>query len=154
AYSFAVFSAVVSLACLLRWLWETDRPVEQDTADIGAGIVVPISITGPSSHSWWALNSLFVVIAMIAIMGLLSYLYLYGIHPGVWLAPPPLLQTGGIATLFVCALGSAWLSRRVLAGKPSGEFPGQSVWLLATLGAALLGLAVWWDWGGWTDAGL
>ena len=73
----------VALLCALRWLWETDRPILQDTADIGAGIAVPIAITGPSSHGWWALNTLMVVMAMIMFMGLFSYLYLYGIHPEV-----------------------------------------------------------------------
>ena len=154
AYVFAAFSGVVAFGCILRWLWETDRPIAQRTADIGAGIVVPIAITGPSSHGWWALNVLLVVMGMIVAMGLFSYLYLYGIHPEVWIAPPGLVQTAGIALLLALALGSAWLSRRVLAGKQEGEFPGQGPWLLAVLGAALLCAALGWDWRGWRAVGL
>ena len=154
AYAFAAFSGVVAFGCILRWLWETDRPIAQRTADIGAGIVVPIAITGPSSHGWWALNVLLVVMGMIVAMGLFSYLYLYGIHPEVWIAPPGLVQTAGIALLLALALGSAWLSRRVLAGKQEGEFPGQGPWLLAVLGAALLCAALGWDWRGWRAVGL
>jgi cytochrome c oxidase subunit I+III len=154
AYPFAVFSGVIAFACILRWLWETDRPIEQETADIGAGIVVPIAITGPSSHGWWALNVLLVVMGMIAAMGLFSYLYLYGIHPEVWIAPPDLAQTAGIALLLVLALGCAWLSRRVLARKARREFAGQAPWLLAVLGAGSLCAALAWDWSGWRDAGL
>lgn len=154
AYAFATFSGVLALFCVLRWLWETDRPIQQKTADIGAGIVVPIAITGPSSHGWWALNTLIVVMGMIVFMALFSYLYLYGIHPEVWIAPPDLPQTLGIATLLALALAAAWLSRRILAGKPEGEFPGQGPWLTAALGAALLGGAIWWDWNGWSEAGL
>ena len=154
AYAFSVFSGVVAVGCVLRWLWETDRPIQQDTADIGAGVVVPIAITGPSSHGWWALNTLLVVMGMIVFMGLFSYLYLYGINPQVWIAPPALPQLGAIAVLLVLALALARLSRRILAAKPKGKFPGQGPWLIATLAAALLGLAIWWDWSGWQGAGL
>lgn len=154
AYAFSAFSGVVALACVLRWLWETDRPIEQETADIGGGITVPIAITGPSSHGWWALNTLMVVMGMIVFMAIFSYLYLYGIHPEVWIAPPGLAQTAGIVGLLVFALVSAWLSRRILASKPKATFPGQGPWLMATVGAALLALAIWWDWTGWSGAGL
>ncbi|WP_225871665.1 cbb3-type cytochrome c oxidase subunit I [Qipengyuania atrilutea] len=154
AYAFSAFSGVVAVGCVLRWLWETDRPIKQDTADIGGGIVVPIAITGPSSHGWWALNTLIVVMGMIVFMGIFSYLYLYGINPSFWIAPPPLLQTGGIAALLLLALGSVWLSRRILASKPEKTFPGQGPWLMGAIGAALLCAAIWWDWTGWTAAGL
>ena len=154
AYAFAAFSGVAALLCVLRWLWETDRPILQDTADIGAGIAVPIAITGPSSHGWWALNTLMVVMAMIMFMGLFSYLYLYGIHPEVWIAPPGLAQTGGIAALLAAGLGAARLSRRILASKSKGQFPGQGPWLMAAISALLLATAIQWDWTGWTGSGL
>ena len=154
AYTFAAVSGVLALGCVLRWLWETDRPIQQETADIGGGIIVPIEITGPKSHSWWALNTLMVVMGMIAFMALFSYLYLFGINPQVWIAPPPFWQTAGIATLLVLSLGSAWLSRRILARKPLRTFPGQGPWLMAALGASLLAAAIWWDWTGWGGAGL
>ncbi|QWC58356.1 cytochrome ubiquinol oxidase subunit I [Erythrobacter sp. 3-20A1M] len=154
AYAFAAFSGIVAVACVLRWLWETDRPIQQDTADIGAGIAVPIAITGPSSHGWWALNTLMVVMGMIAFMGLFSYLYLFGIHPEVWRAAPAGAETGGIAALLAAGLGLARLSRRTLASKPAGQFPGQGPWLLAAASALLLAGAIWWDWMGWTASGL
>ncbi len=154
AYAFSAFAGVVALACVLRWLWETDRPIQQQTADIGAGIVVPIGITGPSGHGWWALNTLIVVMGMIVFMAIFSYLYLYGINPDVWIAPPGLAQTAGIVMCLLLALGSAWLSRRILAFKPKATFPGQGPWLMAAVGACLLGGAIWWDWTGWSGAGL
>ncbi|WP_338242554.1 cbb3-type cytochrome c oxidase subunit I [Aurantiacibacter hainanensis] len=153
-YAFAAFCGVVALACVLRWLWETDVPIQQETAEIGAGITVPIAVTGPSSHSWWALNTLLVVMGMIGFMGLFSYLYLYGIHPEVWIAAPPMLETVGVALLSLAAVGLAWLSRRFLAAHPKGEFPGQLPWLSAALGAGCTLGAVWLDWTGWEAAGL
>ena len=154
AYAFALFSGIIATACVLRWLWDTDPPVKQETADIGAGITVPIAITGPRSHGWWALNTLAVVMGMIAIMGLFSYFYLFGIHPEVWIAAPGILQTIGIGALLVATLGLAWLSRRLLAGHPKGEFPGQLPWLANALAAACSVLALWWDISGWLGADL
>ena len=154
AYPFAIFCGLVAVACMLRWAWDTDRPIKQHSADIGAGITVPTLMTGPTSHGWWALNTLMIVIGMIAFMGLFSYLYLYGIHPTLWIAPPGLLQTASVAALLVLALASAWLSRRVLASKPEDAFPGQMPWLLAVLGASLLGFSLWTNWRGWRSVGL
>lgn len=154
AYMFSAVSGVLGVACVLRWLWETDRPIQQDKADIGAGITVPISITGPQSHGWWALNTLFTVMGMIVLMGLFGYLYLYGIHPEVWIAAPAMTETLGIALVLILAIVAAWLSRRVLAMTKRGEFAGQGPWLLGLLGAMLLGAASWWDVAGWGGAGL
>jgi cytochrome c oxidase subunit I+III len=155
AYGFAIFSGIVATACVLRWLWETDRPIQQTTADVGAGITVPIAITGPSSHGWWALNVLVVVMGMIALMAVFSYLYLYGIHPEVWIAPPPLLQTGGIAAVTGLALLCGWGARRLLARTPEQQAAvGQGPWLTAMLGAVLLAAALYWDWTGWQATGL
>ncbi|WP_299309044.1 cbb3-type cytochrome c oxidase subunit I [uncultured Croceicoccus sp.] len=154
AYVFSAVSGVLAVACILRWLWETDRPIEQDHADIGGGITVPIAITGPSSHGWWALNTVMVVMGMIVFMALFSYLYLFGINPEFWIAPPDVLQTAGIVVLLVAAFAAAWLSRRILAAKARGEFPGQGPWLMAVIAAALLCVAGWWDWTGWRGAGL
>ncbi len=154
AYAFGVFSGIIAAACVLRWVWETDRPIQQTTADIGAGITVPIAITGPSSHGWWALNTLLVVMGMIALMGVFSYLYLYGIHPEVWIGAPDLLQTAGVAVLFALAFGAAWGSRELLAGHEAGTLPGQAPWMLAMLGAALLAAALYVDVTGWQAAGL
>ena len=154
AYMFAAVSGVIAVACTLRWLWETDRPIEQKTADIGAGITVPIAITGPSSHGWWALNTLMVVMGMIALMAAFGYLYLYGIHPEIWIAAPPLEQTAGIAGLSLFALLAVWGARRRLAACPEGGFPGQGPWLLCALAALCLAAGVWWDLDGWKQAGL
>ena len=91
---------------------------------------------------------------MIVLMGLFGHLYLYGIHPEVWIAAPAMTETLGIALVLILAIVAAWLSRRVLAMTKRGEFAGQGPWLLGLLGAMLLGAASWWDVVGWGGAGL
>jgi cytochrome c oxidase subunit I+III len=154
AYTFSIFSGVVATACVLRWLWDTDRPLAHTEADVGAGIVLPVEITGPSSHSWWALNALLVVMGMIVFMATFSYLYLYGIHPKVWIAPPPLAETLLVVALLAGAFAAAWASRILLARVRAGVFPGQGPWMVAAAGSALLAAAAWLDWSGWRAAGL
>ncbi|BBC71655.1 cytochrome c oxidase chain I protein [Altererythrobacter sp. B11] len=154
AYAFGLFSGVIAVGCVLRWLWETDRPIAQETADIGAGITVPIAITGPSSHGWWALNVLMIVMGMIGFMGLFSYLYLYGIHPEVWIGAPPLGQTAGIAALELFAAAAAWGGRRLLAARAPGSFAGQLPWMTEAFSAALLLAALGWDAAGWQSEAL
>ncbi len=154
AYAFSLFSGVVAVACVLRWLWETDRPLKHESADVGAGIVLPIAITGPSSHGWWALNTLMVVMGMIAFMAVFSYLYLYGIHPEVWIATPPLPDTALLVALNLTAFVCAALSRRRLARSQKDTFPGQGPWLLAALGSGALIAGSWADWSAWQEAGL
>jgi len=154
AYAFAATSGIISVICVLRWMWDTDPPVKQETAEIGPGINVPIAITGPQSNGWWALNVLAVVMGMIALMGLFSYLYLFGIHPEVWIAAPGLGQTAGIATLLLAALGFAWLSRRLLASHKKGAKPGQLPWISCAASSACSIAALYWDLTGWQGAGL
>ncbi|GGD55357.1 cytochrome ubiquinol oxidase subunit I [Erythrobacter arachoides] len=154
AYAFSLVAGVVAIACVLRWLWETDRPLKHTEADVGAGIVLPVAITGPSSHGWWALNTLMVVMGMIAFMAVFAYLYLYGIHPEVWIAAPPLWQSGIVAGLAAIAFIFARASRAVLARSEKGVFPGQGPWLLAALASGALVAGSWFDWTGWHEAGL
>ncbi|MEE2794408.1 MAG: cbb3-type cytochrome c oxidase subunit I [Pseudomonadota bacterium] len=152
-YAFAVFCGIIAVISTLRWLWETDRPIKQESAHIGAGIEVPIAITGPSSHSWWALNTLMVVIGMIGFMAVFAYLYLFGIHPEVWSAPPPVGETALIVAVEALALLAAWGGRRFLATR-EGRLAEDLPWMLEALAAALLVGALWLDVTGWLATGL
>ena len=152
-YAFAVFCGLIAVVSTLRWLWETDRPIKQESAHIGAGIEVPIAITGSSSHSWWALNTLMVVIGMIGFMAVFAYLYLFGIHPEVWSAPPPLGETALIVAVEALALLAAWGGRRFLATR-EGRLAEDLPWMLEALAAALLVGALWLDVTGWLTTGL
>jgi len=153
AYPFAIFCGVVTLFATVRWLWETDGPLPVEQADVGAGIILPVAITGPRSHGWWALNVLMTVIGMIGFLAIFSYLYLYGIHPEVWIAPPPVGQTALIVAMNLAVLGLVQAGRKVLAGragKPAGNLP----WVLVMAGAALAAYALHSDISGWLAAGL
>ncbi len=152
-YAFAVFCGIVAVLSTLRWLWETDRPIKQESADIGGGIEVPIAITGPKSHGWWALNTLMVVIGMIGFMAVFAYLYLYGINPEVWSAPPPLGETAIIVGIEAAALLAAWGGRRFLASK-EGRLAEDLPWMLEALAATLLVGALYLDVTGWLATGL
>lgn len=146
AYWPSVVSGIAAILCVLRWLWETDRPVPDREVDIGAGIMVPTYVTGPRTHGWWAMMLLLTVIGMIFLMACFSYLYLYGIHPHFWVAPPdaawlvPILLGNG------AGVGLAWLGRRLLRREKTRLWtPGV---LLMTGGGALVAAfaADIWSW--------
>jgi cytochrome c oxidase subunit I+III len=151
AYNPSIASGVLAVICVVRWLWETDRPVAQEKVDIGAGITVPTYVTGAQTHGWWAMVVLLTVVGMIWLMTVFSFLYLYGVHPEHWKAPPDpawllplLLGYGGTA-------GLAILSRWLLAREKSTLWTPPTVLLC---GAALLTATMLGDWQGWLTFGL
>ena len=83
AYTLAVICLPLATFSILRWLWDTDRPVAQKEVDVGAGIMLPTYVTGPSAHGWWATICVLVVAGMIFLMAVFSYLFVYGIHPSL-----------------------------------------------------------------------
>ena len=148
AYGFAWVSGVLAVVATLRWLWETDRPVAEKQVDIGAGIMVPTYVTGPSSHGWWAMIILLVVLAMIFIMALFSLAFLWTNQPDFWSPPPPLTAAFPIVALgalsLLCAIGARALLRHRVSW---------AIGLLFMATAATAG-ALWLDFAGWRAAGL
>jgi len=82
----AVFGAV-ALVSTIWWLWTTDTETDQSHVDIGGGVTLPTYQSGPSSHAWWAMIVLLLVLGTIFACLLFSYLYLWTLNPGAW--PPP-----------------------------------------------------------------
>lgn len=148
AYGFAWVSGMLAVAATLRWLWETDRPVAEEEVDIGAGIIVPTYVTGPSSHGWWAMIILLIVIAMIFIMAMFSLAFLWSNQQAFWSLPPPFVDAIPIVALYaitlVCVFGARWLLRRRVAA------PAISL----VVAAAAAAMALWLDYIGWRGAGL
>jgi len=82
----AAIGAVIALAAILAWMWDTDRGHAYPPVDIGAGIRLPVYASGPSSHSWWAMIVLLLVDGTTFAALLFSYFYLWSGTQGPW--PP------------------------------------------------------------------
>jgi cytochrome c oxidase subunit I+III len=151
AYMLGLISGLLAIAGVLRWLWETDRPVKPARADIGAGIKVPTYVTGPSTHGWWAMAVLLIVIGMIFLMALFSYLYLYGVHTDFWTSPPALEWLAPLLLLYGGGMALAWLARWLLAREKSTLWSPPTTLVFA---AAALTLAWTIDLMSWRGSGL
>ena len=146
AYTPSFVSGVLAVLSVLRWLWDTDHPVKQEEVDVGAGIRLPTYVTGPSSHGWWAMVILLIVVGMIFVMGVFSFFYLYGVQPQFWVPPADLGALAFVLPTYGAAAALAWLSRRMLA-RPRTErwtpgvlFMCAAIALVAGIGADL------WSW--------
>jgi cytochrome c oxidase subunit I+III len=151
AAAIAVTSGVLAVACTLRWLWETDRPVAAKRVDVGAGIVLPTYVTGPSSHGWWALVILLVVVAMVWAMTVFSWFFLHGVQPGFWRPWPGADRAFVLVAGYAAAAGLAFGARRLLAREANPLWSAPSTLLLA---AGVLVGAYAWDALDWRAAAL
>ncbi len=138
---------VLTVACLMRWLWDNDRHLPQPQVDAGGGIRLPTYVAGPASHGWWAAVLLDVVLGMIFLMAMFGYLYLYGAHPEGWrvAAPRGALLPGLV--LLAAAAGLAYAARPALARLQRGSGASAALMLasMVCLGAALAAdLRDWW----------
>ena len=155
AVTIALISGVLAIVSFIVWGWQLDRPGKGEV-DIGGGIRLPTYMTGPSSHSWWAMVIVMLVAASLFISYIFSYLYLWTVSPHVWApagspAPPPLTYPLGSAILLAC--GSAlvyWAGKRLPAGD---RLPLLAPAILA-LAAALLAGAVGLELAGHLGTGL
>ena len=147
-YLFAWVSGVLAVISVLRWLWETDRPIEIEGVDIGADICVPTYVTGPSSHGWWAMIILLVVMGMIFLMALFSLAFLSSNQSGFWRPPPPLGGAILMLMLYAAAIGFALAARSVLRRSPFWSV--MALLFSAAASSAALGL----DYASWSGTGL
>jgi cytochrome c oxidase subunit I+III len=150
-YWIGVAFGVVAVACVIRWLWEIDRPLPQDEVDIGGGIRVPTYVSGPASHGWWAMVVLLVVLGMIFLMLVFTYVFLWSRDPSGW--PPsdaglPDIGSGlGSLALYLLAAGLLWLSTRWIASRPKALAWVLPVGTLLTVGACILEFMGHWSTG-------
>jgi cytochrome c oxidase subunit I+III len=80
----ALACGVLALIMIIAWLWQTDPGVSHPPVDIGGGLLLPVYVTGPASHSWWAMAVLLLVVASMFIALLFSYLYIWTVSPQAW----------------------------------------------------------------------
>ncbi|WP_375267889.1 cytochrome c oxidase subunit I [Phenylobacterium sp.] len=152
AYWTGVVSGVLAIACVLRWLWETDWTIEQETADLGAGVVVPTYVRGPSSHGWWAMVVLLTVASMIALLSVFSYVFLWSQSGELWRPPPGWASTFGMWAGYGLTLAAAAVAPFALR-RLTGAGPAAAA-ALVTLSAGALCVTLAHDWFSWGAAGL
>jgi len=87
----AVVCGVLAIVFCLVWAWGLDPGPSKGMASIGGGIELPTYVTGPTSHSWWAMVVLMFVAGSLYLSYVFSYLFLWTVSPEVWApggAPP------------------------------------------------------------------
>ncbi len=116
----ALLFGAMAIWMMFKWMWSTDPAPLPEEVDIGGGIRLPTYMSGPSSHSWWAMVILILVAGSIFGSMLFSYLFLWTVSPDVWpkAADLPALAWPGAAVAALAASGAcvAWLSRRLRRG--------------------------------------
>jgi cytochrome c oxidase subunit I+III len=83
AVTLAAISGVIAVAAIIAWMWESDPPPAGQVS-IGGGIELPSHVSGPVSHSWWALIVLILTAAALYLSYVFAYLYLWTVLPGMW----------------------------------------------------------------------
>jgi cytochrome c oxidase subunit I+III len=144
----AMASGVLAIVCVVRWMWDTDRPVAVGQADVGAGIVLPTYVVGSRTHGWWAMTILLVVVGMVWVMTVFSWFFLHGVKPAFWRPAPDSGWVWAIAAGYAAAAALALLSRRLMA-RPKSTLWGSPAMLVS---AALVLAAAYgcdaWSWRG------
>ena len=148
----AVISGVIAVACVLRWLWDTDWRPGVETADLGAGVRVPTYVTGPMSHGWWAMSVLLIVIGMIFLMAVFSYVFLWSRSADLWIDPPALTWLIGLLVLNLLGGGGAALASRLI--RRPGGWRRLAAAASSAMSAVLVAAASILSFLAWRDAGL
>ena len=148
ALTLSAICGVLTVVCLMRWVWSNDRHIAHKQVDVGAGILLPTYVTGPTSHGWWAAVLLDIVLGMIFLMAMFAYLYLYGAHPDWWrvTAPRGALVPGLL--LLGASAGLAYAARPVMArlARGSGASAAAMAMSMVCLVAALaVDVLSWWN---------
>ena len=120
---------VVTLALVsgaARGRGDPDLDVESDPkplrrAEIGHGIKVPTYVSGPLSHSWWAMVVLLLVAGSLYLAYVFSYLYLWTVSPQVWPKPGQLPSSAWPLVSAVLLAASSGVIAAAVAPCPSAR---------------------------------
>jgi cytochrome c oxidase subunit I+III len=141
---------VLAVASVIWWLWGSDpghsRPA---VADVGGGVRLPTYVTGPVSHSYWAMIILELVAGTFFACLVFTYLFLWLVSPQYWPQGGVGLPSPGwpLGALLLYGLGSAafiFAGRRLRATATGRDWPLRLALLMAVpcfFGA--VGLEVW-----------
>jgi cytochrome c oxidase subunit I+III len=116
----ALVCGAVALGGVLVWLWSTDPGRDRPPVEIGGGIRLPVYVTGPSSHSWWAMVVLILVAGSTFACLVFSYFFLWTVSPDVWPAAtqqslPGWVWPAASAGLLVASSGAIVFAGRALS---------------------------------------
>jgi cytochrome c oxidase subunit I+III len=106
----ALICGVLAVAMVIAWVWELDPGPAYPPQDIGAGVKLPVYVTGPTSHSWWATVVFLLIDGALFASLVFSYLFLWTVNPGAW--PPedvqvPALFWPAVAAIVLAGSGAA-----------------------------------------------
>ena len=149
----ALVAGALAILAILWWMWDTDHGSSDGPVDVGAGLKLPVNASGPVSHSWWAVVTLLLVVAMIYICLVFSYLFLWLVNGDGWLPGPaqrPDLWQPALSALLWLA-GSALV---VIAGRLLAANRRLALALLILLAVPLLPLGIWLEVQGHLASGL
>ncbi|WP_119304147.1 cytochrome c oxidase subunit I [Dongia deserti] len=141
----ALICALLAIASCIAWAWQLDHGPGKEPVEIGGGIKLPTYMSGPSSHSWWAMSVLILVAASLYVAFAFSYLYLWLVSPQVWAphgSPPLPTPSWAIGTALLLALGTAIIvvANRLLPAPGRRDIRGVLLLFLAAACLAAAGL--------------
>ncbi|RVQ77687.1 cytochrome c oxidase subunit I [Sinorhizobium medicae] len=115
----AVICGVLAIVFVLAWAWGLDPGPSKGMIEIAKGVRLPTYMSGPTSHSWWAMVVLMFVAGSLYLAYVFSYLFLWVVSPEVWApagspAPPPIGWPVASAALLLAGSGILWLVSRKL----------------------------------------
>jgi cytochrome c oxidase subunit I+III len=141
AVMLAGLCGVAAITMILVWMWQAD-PRPTATVEIGGGVRLATSASGPLSHSWWATVVLLLVAGSLFLAYVFSYLYLWTVSPKVWpdtASLPAAIWPFATGVLLLLSGSLAMLSGRHVPAQGASRilFTALVVTGLAALGAAL-----------------
>ena len=125
---------VLAIVFIIVWAWSTDPGPEAGPVDIGAGISLPVYVTGPESHSWWAVVTFILFSGSLYACLIFSYFFLWTVNPGAW--PPADVSLASpawgfaSAAAYVASSALIFVAGRILAS-PNGFAKGPASIALA-----------------------
>jgi cytochrome c oxidase subunit I+III len=138
----AAAGAMLALASICKWLWESDPAPTQRRYPIGGGIELPDYMSGSRSHSWWAMGVLILVDGTIFTSLVFAFFYLWTVTEGWPPAPyevPSIVVSAGAALLWIASSAVLALAGRALAARKHHVFVSG-----ALIGASALALIAFW----------
>ncbi|WP_085033535.1 cytochrome c oxidase subunit I [Ensifer aridi] len=110
----ATICGVIAVVFCLVWAWGLDPGPSKGVIQVAKGVRLPTYMSGPTSHSWWAMVVLMFVAGSLYIAYVFSYLFLWVVSPEVWApagspSPPSARWPLSAGALLLAGSGIVWL---------------------------------------------